>query len=206
MTFRDDHDAALARADALEVEAKRAAAKLAEAEAERDRLRAEVTRMRESQPVKASERTNHDTLRVTVPRERTSLLPMAAIAFALAIPVVMVAFMIRSGDSHETVQAPPAAMRTCEVRSEPAGAELFFVETVTIERVVTPDVAVPIGTTPVSKPAVEWGLYTSGLEKVAGIENHSDAHFELRLEGYAPVRVADPCSGELHRLTPIGSQ
>lgn len=48
MTYRDDHDAAIARAEALQADLERSEAERARAEAERDRLRAKVDQLEHS--------------------------------------------------------------------------------------------------------------------------------------------------------------
>ncbi|HEY5920410.1 MAG TPA: hypothetical protein VIV11_02010 [Kofleriaceae bacterium] len=209
MTFRSDHEAALARAEALEAEAKqrryeteRAKAELERVEVERDRLRAEVARLRAAPPTArtpARARTSE-----TVSHASTSLGP-AAIGIPLFIGLILIIlFAAHCGDKEPAIAPEPRTMRECVVRSEPTGAAVMVVQTVTTGRLRQPGIAVPIGSTPLSKPAFEWGLYmTNELMGTRLTPDDREPRMELRLAGYAPMPIDDPCADTIYRLVPL---
>lgn len=176
MTYRDDQDAALARADALQVdldrsrtELERTKALLARREAE---LAAEKTRTAPSAPEPGP--------RVIPGRDNPKLaVGIAAVAFAGALGVVMFTKVRHDADraaqnkafersmSHADLGAD--LLRSCTVRTEPTGARVVS---------VGPEGLYAMGSTPFSRSIGSWQI--------------GNEHLEARLDGYESVTLTEP--------------
>ena len=142
--YRDDHEAALARVRALEVE-------VGKLEADRDRLRARIEELR------------RPTQRI-VYRDAPTDTPTGSMAMRITVALLVsgtLLVMALAGTSHREQSARPAHVPTCTIESSPTGATVMLVRPVGTGP--DPDeVAVPIGTTPMQQPRWSWGLYKPG--------------------------------------------
>lgn len=181
VTFRDDHDAALARADALERErddaketAEQAEAKLAAANAERLRLEAEVAELRARQPA--------DEAKPPPPSSRP-VLWMAGVVVVVAFLFVIVAKSKRTN----TIPNP-----TCTLVTVPSGATIVAIRRDRVMSELSPGTTLEtstyemtIGVTPLSKARMEW-IVESVIDS---------PRLEARLAGYKPMSVSMPLEG-----------
>lgn len=182
MTFRDDHDAALARGDALARELDRskeetevAEQKLAEANAERARLEAEVETLRKSAPAPKPP-----------PRPAPPAKDRSAAYFAVCviflILIIGVAMALISGEQKKERATKPKPVvyepTSCALTTDPTGAEIWEV---TGSR---PSDVRYLGKTPFEKTREDW-ITDAALGK----------QYRLKLPGYATLEVAAPVRG-----------
>lgn len=183
MTFRDDHDAALARVAALERELKRERHKaeanverLAQAERENVRLEAEIER-----------RDGHET------GERPDLIGTLAKSRSLGVVLILIvlggATLItvltswhrdHGGETPPMVRARPmTASLPCRLDTVPTGATIYAPAREPSAPMVR------LGTTPMELPLEGW---------IRRVEAYGSL-FEARLDGYAPIAVSLPIAG-----------
>lgn len=185
VTFRDDHDAALARADALERErddaketAEQAEAKLAAANAERLRLEAEVAELRARQPADEAKPPA-----IAPPPSSRLWVWVGVVVVAVAFLVVIVAKSKRTN----TIPNP-----TCTLVTVPSGATIVAIRRNRVMSELSPGrtletstYEMTIGVTPLSMARMDW-IVESVIDS---------PRLEARLAGYKPMSVSMPLEG-----------
>lgn len=189
MTFRDDHDAAIARSDALQRELDSTKEKAADTEAEleaantaRDKLAVEVERLRAQVPAP-----------VSAPSDERKGSPTGIFVVIGVVALLILLGLVVYGVARSKSAKPDPR---CTLVTEPPGA------TIVARRVAT-DLELPsverggakpprtrfdmvLGTTPLSQRRSEWIM-----ESVIG-----DPVFEARLPGYKTINVMLPTTGD----------
>lgn len=208
MTFRDDHDAALARGDALQrdlesaketVEEKTEA--LEKANADKARLEAELAELRAKQPLEPAPPDSSS------PGAPDQTQPKSSFGVSLGIGVLLLLVVIGLALSRDSKQQKSPPNPTCTLVTEPPGATIFAIRR---DRVMeelnrkSNSETMPsmpstyesrLGVTPISKARLEW--IAEGVTM--------DPAFEARLDGYRPLSVSLPleglgCSEMVYRL------
>lgn len=175
MTYRSDQDAALARADALQVDLDRSRAELERTKSLLARREDELARAKarpESPPVKRTP---------PVPPARNTATLVGGIS-VLALGVLgLVTFTKIRNDAERAVQQRAfersmnhadigaGLFRSCTVRTEPSGARVVSVGA---------DGDYAMGSTPFTRSIGSWEI--------------GNEYLEARLEGYQPVRLTEP--------------
>lgn len=175
MTYRSDQDAALARADALQVDLDRSEAELARAKAQLARREAELAAARASKTVTAPPRPVAPPPRVNAP------LIFGVSILGAAVLVGAVTFVrLRADAAHEEREREfqrslrhadigEGMFRDCTVHTVPSGARVVS---------VGGGEEYPMGTTPFTRSLGSWAI--------------DGEHFEARLAGYEPVQLVEP--------------
>lgn len=189
MTFRDDHDATLARAEALERELEETRRKLDASEAERERLRARVAKL-EDEPAAPAERPRQR--RAAPARSASGLVAVALIVGSVA--AIFVVVMNRpSHRSTDGVGSASVRRTTCTISTMPAGAEVYrIVNDHAPGMFAAPQREDFLGNTPLEREDAAW---TSDRELGDLVR------YEARLVGYYPRHFAS-CVEGTYNLAP----
>ena len=184
MTFRDDHDAALARAAALERELKRerqateaTAERLAQAQRENVRLEAEIDRRSGSEA--GGERPD---LIGILAKSRS----LGVVLFLIVVGGAALTTPLASWRGHHGDDAPPVAWaRTlraelpCRLDTVPTGATIYAPAREPSAPMIR------LGTTPMKLSLEDW---------IRRVDAYGSL-FEARLDGYTPIAVSLPIAG-----------
>lgn len=202
MSFRDDHDAALARAEALERELAR----------EREKLDAQVARLeRVERERRRLETELADHLAACADRERAKpigrpqgdarpthagrrhLREGQVLVVSLGLFVLLAAVVPKCPREDErSWEPPPSAKPDCTLTTIPSGARVYAIHEDPVgeprDSGSYPSTAYEtlVGTTPVTRSWFDWST-----EGVVGT-----VRFEARLPGYAPIPVEIPLASE----------
>ena len=181
MTYRDDHDAALARAAALERELAQERERAAAAEAERRRLQLEVDALRGRRtPIRRGPRASavaRAAERDALQQARTIWIVSGCAAMAVLALFVLA---LRGTSGERMISAPPNP--ACTLRTDPAGADVYAIRGDQVDHV---------GTTPLTRSRADW---------------ERGGRYEARLAGHAPRTVVPlagmGCATQVHALAP----
>jgi hypothetical protein len=217
VTYRDDHDAALARAEALERQLaelrEKAEDQAADAAEERERLQREIAHYR-AKAERAAEVPPLPPEAQATERARAAGTPdgPGPLLFILAVgAVIVLALIVGLARTRSAATAPPNP--ECTLDTAPSGATIVVIrenrmahdmnetlrETGGDEATLMPTTyEMTLGKTPLTRTRSE-GI----MESVVG----GSARFEARLEGYAPLEVTAPlagmgCDATVHALRP----
>jgi hypothetical protein len=179
VTFRDDHDATLARAEALQRELDAAKDKLESNEEEQAKLRAEIARLRnrahepvpeKPAPAKPQPRPAQR-LSIDEPGSAKMMAVMFGVLFVAMVIVGLTWVVLKKQERGREPASVPAPAPSCTLSTVPTGAELFDSR------------GIYVGTTPITKRRRTWEAMDDGV-------------YELRLRDHAPTKVVLPTYGE----------
>lgn len=192
MSFRDDHDATLARAEALERELTVARERLADTTTElshvghhRAELEAEVLRLRALLPrpprPPARERTGPLT-----PRDWVLGLSVGLVPVIVMLGIISAAGDRAGADDDDDEPAVMVLEEQCTLRSDPPGA--------TVHELAG---GARVGETPMTRTRSDWNSFAVGTP-----------YYELRLDGYRTAQVPPPldrsgCDDRVLELQPL---
>ncbi len=182
MSYRDDQDAALARADALQVELDRSRGELERAKSTLAQRDADLAASEHEREALAARAPAEPAVPVPQPKRIHPAISIGFVALGFAAIVGLVTCRRAQQErenaerekeferylSHSDLGA--GTLRSCTVRTVPSGAEVVSVDGA--------GRAYPMGTTPFSRSIGSWTI--------------NGEHLEARLDGYQAIELTEP--------------